>query len=236
MLFDEIAELHLPAADVWKAYYDEVAALSPDLKTRLFQIETTTGLIATASPLRFAVAPFSNRANADFWHHVIQPAWSLDAFAVLHRDVRMRRYFLPHEVPLSRITSRIAPSGGMAVWGTATWHLQVNRNVHGGRLRSGGNLFGWGVGVHGRSSLEFPLPPAARVFRTRLGLDRRVGRGGCVKGIVQLKTLAKTAAAETAQLKLLFQTRPLVGSKTVADTGNVTLPALPAGARRSLIL
>ncbi|MCH8045877.1 MAG: PDZ domain-containing protein [Planctomycetes bacterium] len=236
VLFDEIAELHLPAADVWNAYYDEVAALSPDLKTRLFQIETTTGLIATASPLRFAVAPFSNRANADFWHHVIQPAWSLDAFAVLHRDVRMRRYFLPHEVPLSRITSRITPSGGMAVLGTATWHPQVNRNVHGGRLRSGGNLFGWGVGVHGRSSLEFPLPPAARMFRTRLGLDRRVGRGGCVKGIVQLKTRAKTAAAETAQLKLLFQTRPLVGSQAVADTGNVTLPVLPAGARRSLIL
>ncbi|MCH8924238.1 MAG: NPCBM/NEW2 domain-containing protein, partial [Planctomycetes bacterium] len=235
--FGEIAELHLPAVDPWNAYYDEVAALSPNLKTRLFQIETTSGLIVTASPLRFGVAPFSNRGNADFWHHIVQPAWSLDAFAVLHRDVRMRRYFLPHEVPLSRIAPHVSLAAtGAAASGTATWHPQVNRNIRGGHLHSGGNRFGWGLGVHGRSLLEFPLPPAARVFRTRVGLDRSVGRGGCVKGIVQLKTLAKAAGAEMTQRQALYQTPVLVGSQTVADTGNLTLPALPAGARRSLIL
>jgi hypothetical protein len=52
----DIADIHLPRIDPWRAYYRELAILSPDCKSRMLRIETTGGLIATASTLRFGAS------------------------------------------------------------------------------------------------------------------------------------------------------------------------------------
>ena len=54
----EIAEVHLPRIDPWQAYYRELAALSPACRLRLVRIETTGGLIATGSALRFGALAY----------------------------------------------------------------------------------------------------------------------------------------------------------------------------------
>ncbi|MDP6635309.1 MAG: NPCBM/NEW2 domain-containing protein [Phycisphaerae bacterium] len=54
----DISEIHLPRIEPWKAYWRELAILSPACRSRIMRIETTGGLIATASSLRFAAAAY----------------------------------------------------------------------------------------------------------------------------------------------------------------------------------
>jgi len=54
----EISEVHLPRIDPWRAYYRELATLSPACLSRLMRIETTGGLIATVGALRFVALPY----------------------------------------------------------------------------------------------------------------------------------------------------------------------------------
>ena len=59
----EIAEVHLPRIDPWQAYYRELATLSPGCRSRMVRIETTGGLIATGSSLRFGALAYSTFAQ-----------------------------------------------------------------------------------------------------------------------------------------------------------------------------
>jgi len=221
--FDSVAELHLPQTDPWEAYYDELATLNPDISARMFQIETGTGLIATSSTMRFQVPEFSNAGDSRTWCHLIQPAWSLDAFAVRHHEIHMRRYFAPREVPLSRIEPVWAENRS-AVHPGSRW--QVNRNVKGQPLQSGEDACGWGFGVHGHSELKFLLPPTATAFRAQSKLDRAVGDGGCVRAVVTLSAGRRGEDVNRYKtIRQLYRSDMLVGSKTVLATGNLPLPA-----------
>ena len=61
--FSEIAEVHLPQIDPWRAYYRELAVLSPDCRSRLMRIETIWGLIATGSDMRFLATHYATHAH-----------------------------------------------------------------------------------------------------------------------------------------------------------------------------
>ena len=231
---DEIAELHLPQIDPWKTYYEELAALAPDLGVRLFQIETSSGLIATSSTTRFQLVTYSDSAGPNSWYHLIQPAWSLDAFAVPHREIHLHRYFTADEVPLSRIAPVWAKNRS-ALHAGLRW--QVNRNVNGRPLQNGEDAFGWGFGVHGRSELKFPLPSTARGFRTRMKLDRAVADGGCVRTVVTLSAGGpEEDIARYKTLRELYRSKVFIGSKTVLDSGDMPLPAAGENQARLLTL
>jgi S1-C subfamily serine protease len=217
--WSDLAELHFPEADPWSALYDELVQLCPNLETRLFQVETTAGLIATASLARFVPRFEGNSAESDRWSHGIQPAWSLDILWIPCREIVYRRSWLPREVPLVRLPVRTAGASNPAV-------ASSNRNSLGGPLRSQTFDFGWGWGVHGRSTLAFDLPAAARHFRTQMCLDRSAGRGGCV--------LARVYVNEPAG-NPLWQSPLMVGSEGVADSGGLALTG-PAGGQKQLVL
>ncbi len=55
------------------------------------------------------------------------------------------------------------------------WPYQIDCNALGGRLRSGGETFGRGIGVHSRSSLTFDLGGEYREFVTQYGMDDASG-------------------------------------------------------------
>lgn len=212
--FEEIAELHMPQRDSWQSYCLMLARIAPDCKSRLMRVETTAGLIATTSMERFRVAGGL---------HMVQPAWSLDPIWVRWRSVFMRRFFAPHELPLSWLAPvRVAqksPLGGVRPW-------QVDRSTTLGPLRSGGLPWSWGLGVHAHNELEFELPAMVRSFRTHVGLDEEVRGGGCAKALVY----ANAAAGAP-----LWQSPLLIGSKQVVDSGAVALSG-PAGGQKSIVL
>src|SRR5262249_28609962 len=47
--FAEIAELHLPRRDPWRAYRETLTDLTPDCSARLMRIETNRGLVLTGT-------------------------------------------------------------------------------------------------------------------------------------------------------------------------------------------
>ena len=215
--WSDLAEVHLPAADPWAAHWDEIAFICPNIDTRLYQVETTAGLVATSALARFVPRLEGNSADSDRWVHGIQPAWSLDILWVPCREMVFRRSYLPREVPLSRLAPR-RPKERSENGQNSPPRVEINRNTHGGPLRSHALDFGWGLGVHGHSELAFDLPPGIRSLRTQVCLDRSAGRGGCLK--------AKIWAGEMTG-NPLWQSPLLVGSETVADSGILALAGPP---------
>jgi hypothetical protein len=219
---DDLAELHFPASDPWSAHFEQLSLLTPDGSSRIAQLETSGGLRATCSLERFQARTRGGPGDANAWYHMVQPAWSLDPLWVPHREIRQRCFFTPQEVPLSRIEPAAqrqqSDLGGV-------WPYQVDRNVEGGTLSSGGRDYPWGLGIHARCELEFALPSCARSFRSRLGLDTLAGNGGCVLASVLLAPGGKS----------LYTSLPVIGSTDVFDTGPLDLPATPGEERRLLL-
>lgn len=60
------------------------------------------------------------------------------------------------------------------------WAFQADRNVLGGRLRSGGCVYAKGLGMHTTSRLAYDLDADYRSFRAEIALDDRAGLGGSV--------------------------------------------------------
>ena len=153
------------------------------------------------------------------WYHMVQPVWSLDPLWMPFRSIHTRWSFAPDQVPLSRVYPAATVSPALL-----PWHL--DRNFDGGPLRSGGRQHGWGFAVHAYSELSFALPQCARSFRSRLGLDRMVGAGGCARARIYVGS---------TKAKPLYQSPLLIGSKKAADTGWIQLRP-PAKGPKHLIL
>ena len=205
--FDEIAELHLPSVDPWEAWFQQLAAILPDLSGFLMQVETGDGLRATVSSKKFVPAFRGDAGNPDHWYQALHPAWSTETLWLRHRAIRMRRFFAPHEAPLSavepaRVVQRSHLAGG--------WNWQLDLNVHALPLRSGDLPFGWGLGVQAYSELAFDLPACARMFRTQYGLDWSAGTGGCVRAVI----FAGNAAGQ-----VLHRSGHLIGTEKSYDSG-----------------
>lgn len=203
--FSQAAELHLPRGDTWREYFWRLAVLCPEAAGRLVRMETSQGLRVTASTSRHTVR-LLQPGEHDRWIHVVQPWWSLDALCVRSERIRSYTFFEPAEVPLSWLEPLPGPEPARLAGGRA-WRL--DRNVQGGPLRSGGDAFAWGLGVHAQQELMYPLGPWVRRFRTRIGLDELAGRGGCARGRVALE----------GQPGMLAESPALVGSAHLFDTG-----------------
>lgn len=222
--FREIAEIHLPRADDWEQYVAELATLSIGDRSRLLQVETSGGLIATGSLDRFDAAARGKPDDADQWVHALQPAWSLDLLWISCGEIWIRRLLAPHEVPLSRIYPTASRNQSLLSGGA--WNWQANRNVHGAPLAGGEHEFGWGFGVQATSELHFPLPPYVASFRSQVGLDRAASTGGCVRARIYVNSTGSNP---------LFESGYLVGSNARNDTGAIGLTG-PSGGQRELIL
>jgi hypothetical protein len=219
----EIAELHLPATDVWEAYLEQLAALTPGPAGRLIRWETADGLRVTGSTARFQAACQGLATdNPNRWYHMLQPAWSLDPLWVPFRKIRLRVYVPWGQTPLAWFAP--VEVRQQSTFGSS-WRWRLDRNVEGGPLTSGGRLFAWGFGVHALAELQFALPSYAVAMRTRLGLDAAAGDGGCVQASVSIQPGAKK----------LFESPILVGSRQTLDTGRLAFGE-PASGRRLVLL
>lgn len=225
LLFDEIAELHMPASDPWDALFTQRAILSPTAKSLYMTIESMHGLRATTSLERFEARSNGQERDPKNWLHLVQPAWSLDGLYLVHYQIRQRTFFSAHEVPLTAIPATRSVHRGALT--TAWKHARWGQGVHGGALAVEDNPFGWGIGVHAHHELEFDLPAAARTFRTRFALDASAGNGGCVQAVIY---------NGSTESEPLYESRPLIGSHAVIDTGRMALaPTIQDHARLVLV-
>ncbi|MBS0206067.1 MAG: hypothetical protein JSS49_24505 [Planctomycetes bacterium] len=216
--FADIAEIHFPRQDAWNAYYEQLATLTPQLKSRLIQLETIDGSRWTTSIERFQARHHGDRNRPEQWFQLIQPAWSLDPIWLRYRTIRVWHCHAPTDVPLSNLLPTDVKR--QAVFGSG-WTWRTNQNVQRGPLQSATQEFGWGFGVQASCDLTFEWPETAREWRTQFGLDRTAGSGG----FARLSFTVGNGQAIGPQPNLQ-------GSQTVGDTGWLALPALPSDQRR----
>lgn len=221
--FSEIAEAHLPAADFWQRYLEELAVLSPQGTARLFQLETTDGLTITGSRDRMAIHAQGGGNEPNRWFHGLQPGWSLDILWVPSEKVWLRRSFAANEVPLSRVPPNEVKH--QSTLGKLGEPWQRDRSLSGEPLRSGGREWGFGFGTSTTTDLVFELPPGAKFIRGSIGLDRLAGKGGCAKGIV---------SCGSKELAKLWESPVLQGSDVSHDFGPLPCPA-PAEKQRIVL-
>jgi hypothetical protein len=215
LLFSQVAELHMPAADPWNVYFEQLATLSPNLGSRLLQVETSTGLTLTASTERYRPQFSGDKNKSEDWYPLFQPAWSLDPISVPFKEIRTWRFFSALEPPMTLFeptAARLNPvfSGG--------WNWQRNLSVQQSPLKNVSLLSGWGFGVHAPTELVFALHPTVTGIRSRLGLDNVVEKGGSAEALIALST------NEAAPL---YKSGVLIGSDKTADSNwlNVTASA-----------
>lgn len=209
--FAELGEIHLPRINAWAAYYEQVATLSPQLKSRLILLSTVDGSRWTTSTERIQYRHHGDKNRPEQSLQLIQPAWSLDSIWLRYRTIHRWQFFLPHEIPLSNFAP--LESTHQAVFGSG-WDYQRDQNVLRGPLQSADNDFAWGFGVHGSSELIFEYPESARAIRAQFGLDRAAEKGGCVD--VEVK------AGDGASLLKMAN---VIGSSFVGDLGWQNLPS-----------
>ena len=65
-----------------------------------------------------------------------------------------------------------------------TWPLGVNENVLGGRLRSVGNMYVQGIGMHSRSRARFALDQPYSKFQAEVAIDESAGHRGSATVVV----------------------------------------------------
>lgn len=219
--FSDLAELHLPNVDPWESYYEQLAVLTPQLKSRMMQVETGDGSRLTTSIERFQARHHGDRNRPEQWLQLIQPAWSLDPIWLRYRTIRAWRFHAPTDVPLTNMLP--VEVRRQSVFGSG-WNWRTNQNVQRGPLQSATQEFGWGFGVQASCDLTFEWPDAARAWRTSFGLDRTVGSGGFAR-----------LTFVTGDGQVVGPQPTLHGSQFVGDTGWLTLPAVPAEKRRLLL-
>ncbi|MDP7016384.1 MAG: NPCBM/NEW2 domain-containing protein [Pirellulaceae bacterium] len=190
------------------ARHKELAAKSAQRVADL--IESTSVEMKRLEQELKATSPTGNAAN---WYHKIHPAWSVDPLWVRFSQIRIRQSFAANETPLTRwrpirVVQRSTLGPGL-VWRSGS-------SVVGGRLRSAGREFGWGMGVHAENELHFELPSTAKSFRTLVALDGSVGDGGCARASIHLNDV---------ESKPIYQSPILIGSKKVFETGELELTA-----------
>jgi hypothetical protein len=67
------------------------------------------------------------------------------------------------------------------------WSYGANRNLLGGRLRSGGAIYERGLAMHSASRLAYALPDGAKRFEAELALDDSAGDRASVGGSVEYR-------------------------------------------------
>jgi hypothetical protein len=215
LLFSQVAELHFPRRDEWDVYFEQLAALTPDLTARLVQAETSDGLRITVSTERLVAKHSGDQNKSENWYPLLHPAWSLDPITVPFRTVRNWRFFWADQPPMTLFE----PAGTRSdpVFSTG-WNWVPNLSVQSSVLTNSRLLSGWGFGVHAPTSLSFPLHPVVRQIRSRTGLDQVVGPGGCARADIAL---------QSKPTQPFYRSEVFIGSEKSADSGwkNVTVAA-----------
>ncbi|MEE2705565.1 MAG: PA14 domain-containing protein [Planctomycetota bacterium] len=116
---------------------------------------------------------------------VIQPSWALDSIMLAPEDIVEVLFLRPNEISLAALPAETLVKKNHF----EKWKWARNRNARGGRLDSGDRDSPIGVGMHAYTAVAFYLPPDAQSFSSWLGLDRRVGDGGCVRASVHVNDL-----------------------------------------------
>jgi len=179
--FDELAEVHLPKIDRAAAVLADASIPTAEPKNWVGRMATQEGAVLTYR-LATRESRGGRRDGQSDMFHSVQPAWSLTPICLPESSICVRGYRRPTEVPLSLLDAETLEQRSFTGF---VWPWRRNRSVRGEMLRCGSYFSDLGIGTHSYSQVAFSLPPGAKTFSCRVGLDRSVGAGGCARCAVR---------------------------------------------------
>jgi hypothetical protein len=218
----DIVEMHVPQRDHPRdVLADGVWSTSTD-KNSILRVRTRDGWQVTF-----------DRQLARVSEHrwlTVRPNWSLDTLKITLHRLASISFRDRDEVPLSCLPATVVRTKSLVQ------HLpwRRNANVRGSELRAAGMAADLGIGTHSYSEIAFDLPPGALRFSAAVGIDDRVGKGGCVQCRVHRDepaaagAVANGAAGTSVTGPTLWKSGFLVGAGPLAQIG----PLDVAGAAR----
>ena len=207
--YTSLSSLSLPARDPWEGVLDALALLSPNLDGRLMRLETTDGLVVTASDSRLRPTHYQgNGQRPSTWLEHVHAPWSLDPIWIRFPQVKRWAFFDALELPLSRIPPVETERRPIVSVG---WLPRVDRNVRGTNLETRDAWGAWGVGVHAPTTLVYPLHEVVSGFRSLTGIDREAIGGGAARALVAFERDGRRVE--------VFRSDLLTGASGVVDTG-----------------
>jgi hypothetical protein len=107
----------------------------------------------------------------------LRPTWANHTFRIMRDRIAWWSFREDGEVPLASLSAQTLKAS--ALISHRPWRR--NASVEGLELASGKMGAEQGIGTSSYSAIAFQLPSGAKDFSSWVGLDRRVGNGGCVK-------------------------------------------------------
>jgi hypothetical protein len=168
--FDEIDSYKPASVDRWRALQEDASIRSPKADDRLVQFHLTNGARLTGKRmLLIEVDP-----------HIlsIQPAWAYSGIRFdTRRNVVSRSFRTSNELPLSLFPATSLKQQSATGF---QWSWAQNQSLRGDELACNELRAGFGFATHSYSEIVVELPPEAHQFTSWVGMDRAVGKGGCV--------------------------------------------------------
>lgn len=220
--WQQLAEMHLPAPDGWAVYHRLLAHIAPSLNAMLVQAEQADGSRWTVSTDQLRPRHWGDANLPRSWLQLVQPAWSIERLAVRVPQIARWRFFSPLEPPLTCFDP-ISVTQNSLFGSSRRWAL--DRSSHGGPLATRDGEYGWGLGVHATTVLEYVVHPSVTGVRSEVGLDREMGEGGCI-------------TARIEQGGTVWEQAHLQGSDRPVDSGWIDLSseAVPEAPRLKLVI
>ena len=190
----ELAEIHMPAGDPVAAVLRDAVGPCPIGDSRILRLCAANGAVMT---VRAAMIVVTQRQGQNV-HFLVQPTWSADAIAIALADLCLLSARRHDEVPLSQMPAETIRQKSFTGF---IWNWRRNCNLRGDLLESGTISADLGISTHSYSAVAFTLPEGATAMGFIVGLDRGVGRGGCVKLKVHRDGLAGPAVWQSGVLR-----------------------------------
>jgi hypothetical protein len=177
--FDDLADVVFPNLDRAAAVIDDNLWATSGSGPAIARFQTTSGAVVTASRVSREQDPARRRGritNAILYY--VQPAWSDQPLAIPEDEIVCCGYRAADEAPLSLFSAELIKQRRI-LGQPGPWTL--NQSADGGVLAAANLETDLGIATQAHSEIAFDLPHAAQTLELAVGLDQRVGDGGCVR-------------------------------------------------------
>ena len=197
--FGDLVDVVFPGVDRIAAVMDDNLWAGGSSDAAIARIQMRGGAVITASRVSREVERIRRRSRSTSdASYYCQPAWSDGPLALPEPLVAWIGYRAANEAPLSMLPGETLANRRL-ISRPAPW--LANRALGGGLLASEERESDLGLVTHSHSEIAFDLPVAARTLKIRVGIDRAVGGGGCVR----CKILAEKSGGEVLWESGVFQ-------------------------------
>jgi hypothetical protein len=220
--FGDLADVVFPNVDLRAAVIDDNLWAGGGSGTAIARFQTTTGAVVTAARVSREQEQARRRGrvtNAILYY--VQPAWADQPLAIPEEEIVCCGYRAADEAPLPMFPSELL-SQRRILGQPAPWTL--NHAADSGLLTAANRESDIGIAAHAHSEIAFDLPAAARTLELAVGLDRRVGDGGCVR--------CKIVSDDAQQGKTLWDGGVIQGK----DGAKLTGPIDVTGVKRVVLV